>query len=260
MARSKKRFNLPKPIRIRNLIFLIALIGIIFSVFNWARSFVSTSPYFKIEKVEIVLIGRVPLAADTVKRLLDIHKGRSIFDVDLKTTRDYILSNYPEVRRLVINRVFPNKLVLTIRPRKPVAQVSLPSGFCLIDAEAIVLPGIKGLAIEGLPVISGIDSRSILASSGMKYNYAGLKKALRFIEIIHQVKFSQDHEILMIDVSDEKNLSLYIEGGIEIKIGAEDFKNRLLMLIKTFETGRLNKSQIRYIDLRFDNVIIGPRE
>jgi len=73
------------------------------------------------------------------------------------------------------------------------------------------------------------------------------------------MKFSQDHEIHMIDVSDGRNISFYIEGGIEIKIGGEDFRARLLMLIKTLESVRLDKSQIKYIDLRFGSVIIGPR-
>ncbi|MDD5449849.1 MAG: cell division protein FtsQ/DivIB [Candidatus Omnitrophica bacterium] len=259
MARNRKKFNLPKSLRIRNLLIAAIVIAFFLGIFNWGRSFTERSPYFRIEKVEIVLIGGVPLTKETVESLLSIHKGRGIFDVDLKATRAYILANYPEVRRLVINRVFPNKLVLIIRPRKPVAQVQLPSGYCLVDAEAVVLPGIRGLPLQGLPLIGGIDSRPILSSTGRHFNHSGLKRALRLIEIIRQTKFSRDHDIHMIDVSDDKNLSLYIEGGIEIKLGAEDFKNRFLMLEKTFETGRLNKEQIKYIDLRFDNVIIGPR-
>lgn len=260
LGRRFRTFNLPKPLKIRNLIFIIVLVVIILGVFNWLRAFIVESAYFKVDKVELVLIGRVPLMSDTVKRLLSIHKGRGIFEVDLGATRDYVLSNYPEVRTLVINKVLPNKLVLHIRPRRPIAQLSLPSGFCLVDPEGVVLPGLRSLASEGLPIISGIDSRSILASTGKKYEYAGFKKALRLLEVINQTRFSQEHEVHMIDVSDEKNLSLYIEGGIEIKIGSEDFKNRLAMLEKTFETGRLDKSQIKYIDLRFGNVIIGPRQ
>lgn len=259
MARKPKRFNLPKAFKIRNLILLAILIIIVWNLFGWLCSFVASSPYFKIEKVEILLIGRVPLADKTVKELLSAHRGKNIFDVNLKSTRDYILANYPDIRTLVINRVFPNKLVLTIRPRRPVVQASLASGFCLIDGEGVPLPGIKGLAQIDLPIISGIDSRVLLSSVGKRCESQGLRRALRLLELVNQMKFSQEHEIHMIDVSDEKNLSLYIEGGIEIRIGAEDFRNRLVMLKKTFETGRLDKSQIKYIDLRFGNVVIGPR-
>jgi len=259
MTRRLKTFKLPGPIKIRNLFPAAFFILAAWGTFGWLNAFVSASPYFRIDKVEIVITGRVPLTTDTIKRLLDIHKGRSIFDVDLGATRDYILSNYPEVRAIVINKVFPNKLVLSIRPRRPIAQVGLPSGFCLIDAEGVVLPAVRGLVSEGLPIITGVDSRSILSAVGRKYNNEGLKKALRLLEVINQMKFSQDHEIHIIDISDGRNISLYIEGGIEIKIGGEDFRNRLLMLNKTFESGRFDKNQIKYIDLRFGNVIIGPR-
>jgi len=73
------------------------------------------------------------------------------------------------------------------------------------------------------------------------------------------MQFSQEHEIHMVDVSDEKNLSLYIEDGIEIKIGGEKFRERLNRFNKTFESGKVDKNRIRYIDLRFGDVIIGPK-
>jgi cell division septal protein FtsQ len=259
LARRSKRFNLPRPLRIKNLILVMLLGFLIWGGFDWIRSFISASPYFRVGEVEIVIVGRTPLTKDTIKRLLDVHKNRSIFDIDLKATRDIILSNYPEVKRLIVNRVFPNKLVLIIRPRRPIAQISLPSGFCLIDSESIVLPDIRALASADLPVIAGLDQRSVISRLGKKYDYLGLRKALRLIGVLDQTGFSQGHEIHMVDVSDARNLSLYIEGGIEIKIGGEDFVNRLYALNKTFETARLDKTQIKYIDLRFGNVIIGPK-
>jgi len=259
LVRRSKRFNLPKPLKIRNLIPVVVLVILGLGVFNWLRAFVVDSPYFKISKVEICVIGRALLTDKTVKELLTVHKGRNIFDVDLKTTRDYIMAHYPEVRTIVINREFPNKLILNIRPRRPIAQVSMYSGFCLVDAEGVILPGVRGLSVEGLPIIKGVDSGLVSACIGRKSNHLGLIRALRLIGIINQMRFSQGHEIHMIDVSDEKNLSFYIEGGIEIKIGGENFRERVAMLNKTFDTGRLDKSQIRYIDLRFGNVIIGPK-
>lgn len=259
MARRPKRFKLPQSFKIGNLIFIIIAGGIVFSAIGHLRSFIAASPYFKISKVEILLIGRAPLTDRTISGLLNIQKGENIFDADLKGTRSYILANYPEVRTLVINRIFPNKLILKIRPRRPVVQASLGLGFYLIDREAVILPGAKKLIQEDLPIINGLDQGLITNHVGKRCDSAALKKALRLLEVMNQSGFSQRHQIHMIDVSDERNLSLYIEGGIEIKIGGEDFRKRLSILEKTFEMGRLDKAQVRYIDLRFDNVIIGPR-
>lgn len=259
LAKRARRFNLPRPLKIRNLIPVVVLIVIGFGIFGWLRAIARESPYFKINRIEIAIIGRVPLTNNTIRELLSIHKGRNMFDVDLKATRNYIVANYPEIREVVINRVLPNKLVLTVKPRKPVAQISMYSGFYLVDVEGVVIPGVRGLALEGLPIINGADPRFISTNVGKRFNYMGLKRALKLLEIIKQMRFSQDHEIHMIDITDEKNLSLYIEGGIEIKIGGEDFGERLEMLNKTFNAGRLDKNQIRYIDLRFGNVVIGPK-
>ena len=259
MAKRPRKLNIPGPLRIGNLIGLVLILSAGWGVFQWVTAFIHGSAYFKVEKVDIVLIGRSPLADRTVRDLWNVYKGRNIFMVDLKAARELIMLNYPEVRTVVVNRVFPDKLVLKIRPRKPVAQIGLASGFCRVDAEGVVLPEVGGLAQGGLPIITGLDARAILAGAGRRSNVTALRKALWLLEITRLMRFSQEHEIHMIDVSDEKNLSLFIEGGIEIKIGGEDFRRRLGMLSRTLNTGRLDKTQIKYIDLRFGNVILGPR-
>jgi len=259
LAKRFRKFNLPEPLRIGNLLIVAVLFLVGWGVFNLLNTFVETSPYFKINKVEIVLIGRMPLTDKVVKDLWSMHKGRNIFDVDLRATRDYCLANYPEVRQLVINRVFPDKLVLKVRPRRPVGQIGLSSGFCMVDSEGVILPNISGVVQEGLPIIAGLDSRSVMSYIGRKYDYPAMKKALTLIEVISQMKFYQEHEIHMIDVSDSKNISLRIAGGIEIKFGDEDFRTKISMLNRTLSSGRLDKNQIKYIDLRFGNVIIGPK-
>ncbi|MCX5716096.1 MAG: cell division protein FtsQ/DivIB [Candidatus Omnitrophica bacterium] len=259
MARKFRKVSLPRFLRIGNLIWFTALVILSLGIFNWTKAFIAHSGYFKIDKVEILIVGRTALTEKTIKELLGIQKGRSIFDVDLKATRDYIISKYPETRGVIVRRVLPNKLVLTVKPRRPVAQISLGAGFYLVDVEGVVLPGPKGLLQTGLPIITGAESRAIVSGLGKKSDYPALKTALNLMQILYQTKFSEEHEIHTIDISDDNNLSLYIEGGIEIKIGGEDFRRRLSMLQKMLETAKLDKNRIKYIDLRFGNVIIGPR-
>ena len=46
---------------------------------------------------------------------------------------------------------------------------------------------------------------------------------------------------------------------MEIKIGNNHFIERLKILDQTLKTLALDTAKIRYIDLRFDDVVIGPR-
>lgn len=259
MVRRIRKLNLPKSFKIRGLIVPLILILLGLWSFNRLRVFITESPYFKIDKVEIAIIGKASLTDRTVRELLAIQKGKSIFEVDLKAARDGILLRYPEIKALVINRAFPNKLILKIRPRRPVAQVAISSGFYLIDGEGVLLPIMRGLVFEDFPIIRGINKRLSMMDVGKRYDYLGLKRALALLRVINYMKFSQEHQIHMIDISDEKNLSLYIEDGIEIKIGGEKFGERLNRFNKTFDAGKVDKTRIGYVDLRFGDVIIGPK-
>ena len=53
--------------------------------------------------------------------------------------------------------------------------------------------------------------------------------------------------------------AIHSKDGIEIRIGNNHFIERLKILDQTLRTLALDAAKIRYIDLRFDDVVIGPR-
>ena len=70
---------------------------------------------------------------------------------------------------------------------------------------------------------------------------------------------SAEYKVNKIDVTSYKNISFFIDHGIEVKIGAGDFEQRLALLDRTFSELKDNEYQPKYIDLRFGDPIIGTR-
>ena len=94
---------------------------------------------------------------------------------------------------------------------------------------------------------------------GRSFNSDQLNKVFKLLSAINETDLLSEHDLGSIEASDYRNLSFYIEDGIEVKIGSDDFKKRLGLLKRTFSDQRVDKSEIRYIDLRFDDVAIGPK-
>ena len=67
--------------------------------------------------------------------------------------------------------------------------------------------------------------------------------------------FLNDHTLTKVDISDYRNIAFFIEDGLEIKIGNSNFKERLGQLTKTLASIVVDKDEIKYIDLRFDDVV-----
>lgn len=100
---------------------------------------------------------------------LDVLSGLSSRDNWLTFDRGRVISNLmqePWVAEARVRKEFPNRVVLVIREREPVAQVITPAGYCLVDEDGFIIsanptpwpayPQLEGLQVEGLTIADTI--------------------------------------------------------------------------------------------------------
>lgn len=187
--------------------------------------------------------------------------GKNIFFVDLAEFKNGIEKTRPEFKNIVIRRLLPDKLILEAELRKSVAQIR-SDRYYLVDAEGVVLPDVKNFPAPDLPIIVGIGGNLAKVQS---YEFSDfekdkLDKVLGFIREIGSVEGLLGHKLKMLDITDPGNLSFYFEDmNVEIKIGNADFYNRLKILSTLLEQLGPDSARFKYIDLRFEDPIVGPR-
>ncbi len=221
-------------------------------------AFLHKSDYFKMKVVET----RLPFldqrtAASINNQLLNTYAGRNIFGIALKEIADSLQASYPDAKEVVVRISLPDKIVVNMKSRRPVALLKNAKLYP-IDSDGIVLQGADSLMMKDLPIIEGIDLRYD-EKMGKRSVSAKLKLALNFLKEIKRTRLGGEYGTLRIDASDPANISFYLGDGPEIKIGSENFKERLEVLAKTLKEPRLVLEKIKYIDLRFKEVIIGPK-
>ena len=106
-----------------------------------------------------------------------------------------------------------------------------------------------------LIVINGV-SLWAKPEAGTTIKERNLKIALALIKLLKEKSI---HDVRAVDVSDRRNAVFELQNGVKIKIGNEDFDSRLDMLKTTLRTKGLDFENIKYIDLRFKDVVIKPR-
>ena len=232
----------------KKIVYFILTIAVIALVFLFFRK----SQYFQITTVDVV--SQDNAAGINVAALSRIYKGRNIFEVDINSISSGIKRENPVAKDVVVKRVLPNRIEIDVIPRRAVATIKSSSYFP-VDDTGMVLP--SGARTDGLPEIIGF-SRWFKPRTGEKVDSPQVDSALRLIDDIEETG-SLRYIVSKIDVANHKNISFYIEDGIEVKIGGEDFQERLKMLAKTLENPRLDTKNIKYIDLRFKDAVIGPK-
>lgn len=235
-----------------SILFGSAVLGlIIFSYF-----LLHNSDYFFIKRSEVKWLAR-SYTGRAYKDLIDVGSGENMIKFDARTAADKILTDYPELKDVRIIKRFPDKLILNIKARVAVAQVGDWS-FYLIDKEGVTLTEIRNEIREGLPIITGAKWR-LLHKIGNRDGSLRMKRAVALLKIIGDSGFLNDHMLTKLDISDHRNIAFYIEHGLEIKIGHSNFAERLKQLQRTLSSMVVDKDQIKYIDLRFDDVILGTK-
>jgi cell division septal protein FtsQ len=232
--------------------FLLAVIG--FSVITY--QILTRSDYFSVETSEVEWINR-PLADKAYNSLRDVGVGENILKFDISSATEQMLSAYPEIRNIQIIRNFPDRLLLRVDARVPVAQVGERS-FFLIDDEGVTLTDVRDEIIEGMPIIMGVRWK-FLQKVGYKDDSTQVTRALALLKAVRESDFLNEHMLTRIDASDPRNITFFIEDGLEIKIGHSDFIERLDQLNKTLASMMIDRDQIEYIDLRFDDIVLGTR-
>jgi cell division protein FtsQ len=160
---------------------------------------------YALKTIEVTSDGK--LSRETILRTADIAEGENIFSINLPKLQEK-LGSLPQVEDSRIQRILPNKLVISIQERRPVAWV-VPAdtntgsfnfeNAYLVDRRGILLKT-KSLAPEylGLPLIIGVDTSNCQAGQPLEQDE--VKAALDLIRASAEILQGR-LQIQSIDVS-----------------------------------------------------------
>jgi len=200
---------------------LLAAAALLSSVFIFVCSSVLSSPYFAIK--EVAVRGVRELTEKEVLELAKVKPQTNIMGINKEVIASRVAVN-PWVKTIYIGRELPDRLVLDIRERKPVALVKENGIFYLIDGEGHIFKKLSHGDDVDLPVITGVKIN--LAEKPPLY-----ADTLKLLETLFT---SGDYGFLG-TVSEAHldgvfGLSLLTDRGLYLKLGREDFSGKLNQL------------------------------
>lgn len=231
--------------------FLMLLIASIY-VFHRLEQFLIRDPRFAFTGVEgdpslIEVAGAAHASRAQIERVFSIDLGRSVYLLPLSERRE-ALRTVDWVRDASIARIWPNRVIVSVHERKPVAFVTLGSArFGLIDEDGVILPPAPDRFT--LPVLTGVRG-----SDPIEERRDRVHRMLRLTGDLGD----NARNISEVDVSDRDNLKVTAPRDghmMTLLLGDRDFAQRYQNFLNHYGEIKRRLPNAATLDLRLEDRI-----
>ena len=214
------------------------------------RQYVISDPQFNLSrerKDSITIQGLVYAPRIKVQRVFAGDFDRSIFAIPLEERRRRLLA-IDWIEEASVSRIWPDRLIVRVRERRPVAFVSVRTGVLLIDAHGVLLEQ-PPQAQFSFPVLSGLrEDESDLVRRDRVRAFLDFQQDMGYLS----------KEISEVDATDPDNIRVVAQlerRAVILLMGDGNFVRRYQNFINHYPEIRKRSPEAKAFDLRLDDRI-----
>lgn len=241
-----------------------ALVAALFMASWGLAMFAKRTDAFRIERVELPS----QVSEHVRERLL----GKNLWAVDIGALAAQLKVQTPWLKDIRVIRQLPHTLRVEVVERHPVAQVRLGEWHA-VDAEGFVMPQGQHRPDKRLVQVVGLNPGGPGLAVGRVNSHPRLQLALRVLEQLVQAPAVDAQYITQLDVNDPRQIRFRLDAAalpsgvpvpagrtIEVRCGSEpELSVHLQRLSDAMRVLGAQPVSIRYIDLRFQDPVVGKR-
>jgi cell division protein FtsQ len=234
-------------------LWIIILAGVALAA-KQVRQFVMTDPTFEIEaqteakEPGITFQGVQYASLARIRQVFAPDFGQSVFHMSLDERRRRLLA-IDWIQDASLSRLWPNRLIVRIRERKPVAFTRLSNGrYLLIDAEGALLSPPPRVRFD-FPVITGITGGETEAAR---------RDRVRAAQDLLASLGSASKQISEVNAASIENLRITTEidrHAVELWMGDVNYSSRYQHFLTHYPEIRKTSEGVTIFDLRVDDRI-----
>jgi cell division protein FtsQ len=247
----------------RWVLFFVLVVAPMGTTSYFLTTFALSSPRFELRSAEdIQVIGNQFVSLEEVANALGLplHPGSGpgvkVFRLSLEAQRKQVEA-IAWVRSAALTRVLPNRLVVHIIERTPVAFANVGGHVSLVDSEGVLLDRPESASFD-FPVITGLDSKA-----GLDDCRTRIALYQDFMRLLAEEISRSGWLVSEADVAEGDDLkALLVQGRetLEVHFGHEDFLQRFHTFLALLPALRKANAPLDSVDLRYRNqVVVNPQ-
>jgi cell division protein FtsQ len=205
--------------------FQLLLVSFFLFVGHWVYVHLLGDPSFRVREVEVE--GNRKITKETLLSLTLMEGMPNLFSINLKEVVKRIES-HPWIEQVRVRKVFPNKILIQVEERKPMAIIQLEELY-YIDARGEIFSPVGDKDEYNYPYLTGL-TRTVLEKDPTGATRL-ITKGLELLRIVDQEKVPPLEDISEIHLDKVFGIYCFTKcEGVEVKMGWEDFGEKLKRL------------------------------
>jgi cell division septal protein FtsQ len=187
--------------------------------------FLLEDPFFRTREIEVE--GCRKVSKEELLGLIKVEGMPNLFTLRLKEISRR-LESHPWVEQVKIKKVFPNKLWIQVKERKPIAIVQLEEPY-YIDAHGVIFSPVGDQDQYDYPFLTGLTHQALKQDASATQLL--IKKSLEFLSLVEREKRPPLKEISEIHLEKTFGLRCFSESDhLWVRVGWEEFGEKLRRL------------------------------
>ncbi len=212
-----------------------------------ARGFVLNSPYFYVREIQVH--GGAKVGGSEIVAMAGLRHGMNMWKIDPAAIEEKV-AKHPWVRRVLVRREFPRRVVIEVEERTPKAIVAMGKLY-YVDSDGTVFKEVgEGEAVQ-FPLLTGIRPQEL--ATGNPELRRRIQEAVRLGDLMA----NDAHQLSEIHFESPEQLVLYTTAyPIALHMGSGDWESKLQRLDRVLTLWKGHENRLASLDVRFRDQVV----
>jgi len=212
-----------------------------------ARAFVFESPYFSVREIQVR--GGERVGGNEIVAMAGLRHGMNMWKVEPAAIAQKI-SRHPWVRRAIVRREFPRRVVIEVEERVAKAIVAMGKLY-YVDGDGVVFKEVGAGENVNFPLLTGLRWEQLATgSSGTRQK---IRDAMRLGELMTQ----DSHTLSEIHFDGAKGVVLYTTSyPVALRMGWGDWDDKVKRLDRVLGLWKGQEERLSSLDVSFRDQVV----
>ena len=226
---------------------LYRLSGPVVIALRSTRDFIIDNRYFAVRQIEVHAGDKVGGAE--IVAVAGLRQGMNIWNVDPVAIETKI-AKHPWVRRVLVRRDFPRRVVIDVEERTPKAIVGVGKLY-FIDADGVIFKEVDSGENIKYPMLTGVYAEALL--HGDPAARSRIRDAIRLSDLMAQ----RSHMLSEIHFEAADRLVVYpTKFAVAWRLGWGDWEEKIARLDRLLGLWKGNETRLASLDMSFRDQVV----